>query len=84
MYKRLIIVSIIMFISLGGLCALGLYSISLHRDGLQARRQADFTAVAEQIISIISSLYPLTKPKLSCVHPSATTSSTAWLMAISR
>ena len=49
MYRRLIIVSIIMFISLCGLCALGLYSISLHRDGLQARRQADFTAVAEQI-----------------------------------
>jgi len=38
-----------MFISLCGLCALGFYSISLHRDGLEARRQADFTAVAEQI-----------------------------------
>ncbi len=49
MHKRLIIVSIIIFTGLCGLCALGYYSISLHAEGLTARRANEFVAVAEQI-----------------------------------
>ncbi|MBE0536265.1 MAG: HAMP domain-containing histidine kinase [Phycisphaerae bacterium] len=49
MYKRLIIVSIIIFTSLCGLCALGYYALGLHAEGLAARRASEFIAVAEQI-----------------------------------
>lgn len=49
MYRRLIIVSVIIFLGLCGLCALGYYSIGLHAEGLAARRANEFVAVAEQI-----------------------------------
>jgi signal transduction histidine kinase len=49
MYKRLSIVSVVVFVTLCALCLFGYYSISLHADGLAGRRQAEFTAVAEQI-----------------------------------
>jgi signal transduction histidine kinase len=49
MYKRLLIVSLIILTSLCGLCALGYYSIGLHAEGLAARRANEFVAVAEQI-----------------------------------
>ncbi len=49
MYRRLILVSVIIFLGLCGLCALGYYSIGLHAEGLAARRANEFVAVAEQI-----------------------------------
>ena len=49
MYKRLIIISIVIFVSLCGLCALGYYSIALQEQGLQGKRAAEFATVAEQI-----------------------------------
>jgi signal transduction histidine kinase len=49
MYTRLIIVSVILFLAICGLCVLGFHSISLHRDGLSGKRAAEFMEVAEQI-----------------------------------
>jgi signal transduction histidine kinase len=49
MYKRLIIVSGILFLALLGLGVLGFHSISLHRQGLSAKRAAEFMEVAEQV-----------------------------------
>ncbi|MBN1816735.1 MAG: HAMP domain-containing histidine kinase [Sedimentisphaerales bacterium] len=49
MIKRLWIITTVIFAGLCGLCLLGLHSLSLHADGLQGRRMAEFTAVAEQI-----------------------------------
>lgn len=49
MYRRLILVSVIIFLGLCGLCALGYYSIGLHAEGLAARRANEFVSVAEQI-----------------------------------
>ena len=49
MYRRVILVSVIIFLGLCGLCALGYYSIGLHAEGLAARRANEFVAVAEQI-----------------------------------
>ena len=49
MHKRLIIVSVIIFAGLCGVCGLGYYSIGLHTEGLTARRANEFVAVAEQI-----------------------------------
>jgi signal transduction histidine kinase len=49
MYRRLIIVSVILFFALCGLCVLGFHSISLHRDGLVGKRSAEFMEVAEQV-----------------------------------
>ena len=42
-------VSVIIFLGLCGLCALGFYSIGLHAEGLAARRANEFVSVAEQI-----------------------------------
>lgn len=49
MYRRLLIISIVIFASLCGLCALGYYSISLQKQGLEGKRAAEFATVAEQI-----------------------------------
>jgi signal transduction histidine kinase len=49
MYRRLLIISIVIFVSLCGLCALGYYSITLQEQGLQGKRAAEFVTVAEQI-----------------------------------
>ena len=49
MYKRLIIVSVILLLALLGLGVLGFHSISLHRQGLSAKRAAEFMEVAEQV-----------------------------------
>ena len=49
MYKRLCLISVIIFICLCGLCALGFHAINLHAKGLSNLRSAEFTAVAEQI-----------------------------------
>ncbi len=49
MYRRLIIVSILIFISLCGLSGLGYRAISLQQEGLAGRRYAEFASVAEQI-----------------------------------
>ena len=49
MYKRLVIISVIIFGALCGFCLLGFHSISLHKKGLEGERFAEFTEVAEQI-----------------------------------
>jgi len=49
MYRRLIIVSVIIFAGLCGFCALGYHSIRLHAGSLAASRAREFMAVAEQI-----------------------------------
>ncbi len=49
MYKRLVIISVIIFGALCGFCLLGFHSISLHKEGLEGKRFAEFTEVAEQI-----------------------------------
>ena len=49
MYKRLWIISAVIFLALSGLCVLGFYSISLHAQALVDKRTMEFTDVAEQI-----------------------------------
>ena len=49
MYKRLIIISVIILAALCGLAVLGVHSISLQEEGLAAKRYAQFTETAEQI-----------------------------------
>lgn len=49
MYRRLIIVSILIFLSLCGLSGLGYRAIRLQQEGLAGRRYAEFASVAEQI-----------------------------------
>ena len=49
MYKRLIIVSVVILLALGGLTWMGLYSINLQAEGLENKRYAEFRDVAEQI-----------------------------------
>lgn len=49
MYRRLIILSLIIIIALGGLAWLGYHSIKIRADGLEGARLAEFAAVAEQI-----------------------------------
>jgi signal transduction histidine kinase len=49
MYRRLVVISIVIFVSLCGLCTLGYYSIALQEQGLEGKRAAEFATVAEQI-----------------------------------
>ncbi|MBN1124743.1 MAG: GHKL domain-containing protein [Sedimentisphaerales bacterium] len=49
MIKRLWIITAVIFAGLCGLCLLGFHSLSLHAAGLEGRRMAEFTAVAEQV-----------------------------------
>jgi len=49
MYKRLIILSIIILVALCGLVWLGYHSIRIREQGLQGARLGEFAAVAEQI-----------------------------------
>jgi signal transduction histidine kinase len=49
MYKRLIILSIIILAALCGLLFLGYHSIRIREQGLQGARMGEFAAVAEQI-----------------------------------
>ncbi len=49
MIRRLVLVSILVFGALLGLGIFGYRSIRMHEDGLEARRFAEFTAVAGQI-----------------------------------
>lgn len=49
MYKRLIILSIIIFAALGGLVWLGYHSIRIRAQGMEGARLGEFAAVAEQI-----------------------------------
>lgn len=49
MYKRLWIISAIIFAALAGFCGLGFYSINLHAEALVDKRAAEFTDVTEQI-----------------------------------
>jgi signal transduction histidine kinase len=49
MYRRLLFVTVIIFLALCGLGILGFHSISLHREGLAGKRAAEFMEVAEQI-----------------------------------
>jgi len=49
MYKRLIILSIIILAALCGLVWLGYHSIRIREQGLKGARQGEFAAVAEQI-----------------------------------
>ncbi len=49
MYKRLIILSSIIVLAIGGLALLGYHSISIWADGLEGTRLAEFAEVAEQI-----------------------------------
>jgi len=49
MYKRLIILSSIIVLAIGGLTLLGYHSISIWADGLEGARLAEFAEVAEQI-----------------------------------
>jgi signal transduction histidine kinase len=54
MYKRLIVVSIIILTALCGLVWLGYYSIRIREQGLQGARLGEFAAVAEQIRQDVS------------------------------
>jgi len=49
MYKRLVILSIIILAALSGLAWLGYHSIRIRQQGLQGARMGEFAAVAEQI-----------------------------------
>lgn len=49
MYKRLIILSSIVVLSISGLVLLGYHSISIWADGIEGARLAEFAEVAEQI-----------------------------------
>lgn len=49
MYRRLIIIAIILFCSLAVFCGLGLRAIDMHAQGLAARRNGEFIEVAQQI-----------------------------------
>lgn len=49
MFRRLVLVSILVFSALLGLGIFGYRSIRMHEDGLEGRRFAEFTAVAGQI-----------------------------------
>ncbi|MBW8016353.1 MAG: HAMP domain-containing histidine kinase [Planctomycetes bacterium] len=49
MYKRLLIVSAIIFTALAAFAILGFHSISLHAEGLEGKRIVAFSEVAEQI-----------------------------------
>jgi signal transduction histidine kinase len=49
MYKRLIILSVIIFAALCGLVWMGYHSIQIRAKGMEDVRQGDFAAVAEQI-----------------------------------
>lgn len=49
MYRRLLIVSVIIFTALTAFGILGFHSINLHAEGLQGKRIVEFSEVAEQI-----------------------------------
>jgi len=49
MYKRLIILSIIILAALSGLAWMGYHSIRIRAQGMQGARLGEFAAVAEQI-----------------------------------
>jgi len=49
MYKRLIILSVIIFAAMCGLIGLGYHSIRIRAQGMEGARRGEFAAVAEQI-----------------------------------
>jgi len=51
MYKRLIILSLIIFGALGGMVALGFFAVEKWAEGLEGKRKGQFAEVAEQVRS---------------------------------
>ncbi|MBN2375394.1 MAG: HAMP domain-containing histidine kinase [Sedimentisphaerales bacterium] len=53
MYRRLIAVSVVILVSLGGLVWLGLRTLELQQEALEGKRLKEFAAVAENVRSVV-------------------------------